>query len=268
MLNLGLAHLKQGDYAAAKPLFARLPRSNQSMELLATCELFTGNPARALELLKSVPRTPEILFVIGTAHLRLKQPAAARVAFGELLARASPAQAHLLMGRAYVDNQQFDEAIVEFKQALDLPPARLELAKAQISLRDNESAELNLRQILQARPTHSEAAYYLGSLLVLLAREDEALPLLEQARAARPDAWGAYYYLGRAQMQKGDAVKGFRHLEIAAKLNPEEAAVWFQLARAYQTLGRKAEASSARTRYDSLREASLEKTQPVLPPSR
>ncbi len=268
LLNLGLAYLKQGDYAAAKPLFARLQRTNQSLELLATCELFTGNPTRALDLLKALPRTPEILFLTGTSYLRLKQPAPAKAAFEEMLTVASSAQARLLMGRAYVDNEQFDEAIAEFKQALELPPARLELAKAQISLRDNESAESNLREVLRTRPAHSEAAYYLGSLLVLLAREDEALPLLEQARAARPDAWGAYYYLGRAQMQKGAAPKALTYLETAAKLNPEEAAVWFQLARAYQTLGRKAEAASARTRYNTLREASLEKTQPVLPPGR
>ncbi len=268
LLNLGLAHLKQGDYVAAKPLFARLPRSAQAAELQATCELFTGNPARALELLQGLSRTPEILFLTGTAHLRLKQPELAKAAFAGMLAASTPAQAHLLMGRAYVDNEQFDEAIEEFKQALELPPARLELAKAQISLRDNEAAEANLRRILQARPAHSEAAYYLGSLLVLLAREDEALPLLEQARAARPDAWGAYYYLGRAQMQKGATPKALPHLETAAKLNPEEAAVWFQLARAYQALGRKIEAATARTRYNKLREASLEKTQPVLPPAR
>jgi protein O-GlcNAc transferase len=267
LLNLAIAYVKQEQYAGAKPLLARLPRNNQTRELLATCELFTGNPARALELLDGL-HTPEALFLTGTARLRLKQPDPARAAFAELLASTSPAQAHMLMGRAYLDNGQFDESIAEFRQALDLPAARLELAKAQISIRDSEAAEKNLREFLQARPGYPEAVYYLGALLVLMAREDEALPLLEQARAARPDSWGAYYYLGRAYLQKGSAEKALALLERSARLNPDEAAVWFQLARACQTLGRGAEAAKARERFNAIREKSLEASQPVMPPNR
>ena len=69
-------------------------------------------------------------------------------------------------------------------------------------------------------------------------------------------------------MQKGAAPQALPFLETAAKLNPDEAAVWFQLARVYQALGRKAEATAARARYSAMREESLEKSQPVLPPSR
>ena len=268
LLNLAIAYVKQSDYEPAKPLLLRLPRNTQTRELLATCELFTGHSQQALSLLDGLPPNPEVLFLSGTARLHLKQPEAAKRDFAALLASASPAQAHLLMGKAYSDNAQFDEALVELKQALDLDPpslpARLELAKAQIGLRENENAEQNLRAVLAANPSHPEAAYYLGALLVLLAREDESLPLLQQARAARPDAWGAYYYLGRAYMQKGQAPQALPFLQKSSTLNPNEAAVWFQLARAFSALSRRPEAAQARARYDALRSASLEKTQPII----
>lgn len=268
LLNLAIAYVKQEDYAAAKPLLARLPRNAQTLQLQATCELFTGNPQRTLDLIAGLPTGAEVSYLKGTAYLRLKKPEDARRAFADLLASASPAQGHLLMGRAYSDNAQFDEAIVELKQALDLNPAsaaaRFELAKAQIGLRDNENAEQNLREILKSQPSHVEAAYYLGGLLVLLAREDEALPYLERARRARPDAWGGYYYLGRAYLQKGMAPRALPLLERASAINPDEAAVWFQLARAYQSLGRRQEAAAARARYDKMRSETLEKTQTIL----
>lgn len=261
ILNLGLAHLKQEDYAAAKPLFARLPRSEQSSQLLATCELFTGQAGRALALLEGLPRSAEVMFLTGTAQLRLGRKAEAKESFRELLAASSPAQAHLLMGRAYSENAQFDEAIGELKQALDLDrgslAARMELAKAQIGLRQNEEAEANLREVLRTNPRHPDGAYYLGSLLVLLSREDEAFPLLELSRTARPDAWGAYYYLGRAWMQKGQAGKALPLLEQAVKLNPGEMSAWYQLTRAAKAMGLEARSKEALARYEALRKANM-----------
>jgi len=275
LLNLGLAHLKLGDYSAAKPLFEKVDRSaqasEQSRQLLATCELFTGAPRRALELAETLPKSPERLFLEGTAHLKLKEPDAAKAAFGDLLASQPPAQAHLLLGRAYVESAMYPEALDELRVALQADPsslaARTEMAKAQIGLRQNDEAEKTLREILSAEPSNPDANYYLGSLLVLAGQEADALPYLETARKARPEGWGAYYYLGRARMQQKNAPLALPLLEQASRLNPEEAAVWFQLSRAYQALGRTKDVRAARERYDKLREASLESAQQVLAPS-
>lgn len=272
LLNLGLVHLKREEYGAALPLFAQVNRgrgaSEQSRQLLATCELFTGHAEKALELLGGLRRTAEMLFLSGTAKLRLKRGEEARRDFEELLRVAKPEQAHYLLGRAYADNGQLEEAKAEFRQALELPAARLELAKAQISGRETEEAEKTLLELLGAKGSDAEAAYYLGALLVLGGREGEAAPLLEQARAARPDAWGSYYYLGRARLQQGEAAKALPLLEQASKLNAGEAAVWFQLARTYQVLGRTAEAGAARTKFNALRERSQEALQTVMSPAK
>lgn len=276
LLNLGLAHIKQEEYAQARPLFARVDRSPiasvQSRQLLAACELFTGRPAQAIELTSTLPPSPEVLFLRGTAYLRLHRKADARATFDELLASAAPAQAHLLLGRAYADGAAFEEAAAELQQALAADPASLpaqfELAKVRIGLREFDEAERLLRSVLAARPTDGDAAYYLGALLVLSSREPEAVPYLTQARKSRPGAWGPPYYMGRALLQQGRAAQALPPLEEAAKANPDEAAVWFQLARAWQSAGRIAAATDARNRYQRLRRNSLEETRQVLAPGR
>jgi tetratricopeptide (TPR) repeat protein len=270
VLNLAIAYVKKSDYAAAKPLLAKLLENTQTRELRATCELFTGHPERALELLAGLPPSPETLFLTGTAQLRLKRRAEAQAAFQKLLTLAPPAQVHLLLGRAYADSTLFDEALVELRQAVALDPqsvpARLELAKTLISLRDNPAAEKELRAILASNPVQPDATYYLGAILVQQGRAGEAIPLLETSRAARPDAWGAYYYLGRAWMQK-DPAKAVPLFERASRLGPGEAAVWFQLARAYQTLGEFGKAKAARQRHSAISEKALERESQIIPPN-
>ena len=53
LLNLGLVYLKQDDYGRAQSYFARLhridPKNAQAANLLATCLVYGGEPARALE---------------------------------------------------------------------------------------------------------------------------------------------------------------------------------------------------------------------------
>lgn len=269
LLNLAIAFIKTGDYDSAKPLLEPLPRTTQTRELLATCELSGGQPQRALDLLDGLPPSPEVLFLGGTAHLRLHQPDEARAAFGRLLASAPPARAHLLLGRAYAQNALFDEALAELRQAVDLDPAsipgRLELAQTLISLRDNDAAAGELRAVLATLPSQPDAAYYLGALEVQQGRVDAALPLLEIARAARPAAWGAYYYLGRAWMEKRQPARAVGFLETASKLAPGESAVWFQLARAWQSLGRADKAREARSRHTALSEKSRENESRIVP---
>jgi tetratricopeptide (TPR) repeat protein len=271
LLNLAIAHVKRGDHASAKPLLTRLPSTPQTRELLAACELFTGQPQRALEILTDVPPSPEALFIRGTAHLHLQQRDHARAAFDRLFSIAPPAQVHLLLGRAYAESTLFEEALPELRRAVELDPAsvpaRLELAKTLISVRDNDGAATELRTILQTNHVQPDAAYYLGALLVQQGSEDEALPLLELSRAAKPDGWGSYYYLGRAWMQKDQAPKAVPLLEKASTLNPGESAIWFQLARAYHASGLPAKAKAARQRQTAILEKSLARESEIIPPN-
>jgi tetratricopeptide (TPR) repeat protein len=272
LLNLGLAYLKLEEYQSAKPLLARADRSPlasaQTKELLATCRLFTGEEAAAAAALETLPRTPGVLYLLGSAYLRLNQPDRARAVFADLLtASASPAQARFLLGKAYAEGAQFDAAAAELRQALVLDSrmtaARVELGKVLLGARDLEGAAREFRVALAGEPANVEATYYLGALLVLMRKEAEALPYLEKVRSARPNGWTSFYYLGRARMQLGHAAEAIPLLEKAAALNPDEAAVYFQLGRAYRAAGRISDAQRAAAAYTRLRDRSAEREESV-----
>jgi tetratricopeptide (TPR) repeat protein len=186
MLNLALAHIKREDYVAAKPLLERVDRgssrSPQSQELLAACHLHIGEVAAALAVLETLPRSPSVLFLLGTGYLKSDQKPKADAAFQELLSTAAtPAQAHFLLGKAYAESALLEQAAAEFGKAAELDPSlpriEVELAQAYIGLRDHEKAERSLRLALEKKPEGC------GSL-VLPGRADDAGRQTAGGRAA------------------------------------------------------------------------------------
>jgi predicted Zn-dependent protease len=270
LVNYGLAYLKADNHAAAKriftPLAARHPSDARLRELLATTQVFTGESNKALESLEQLPRTPNTIYLMGLANLRLGRRERARELLDESFPAAmSPAQAAFLRGKAYYDATLFEDAIREYRKArvldANLPGLRMELARVLVSIRDNDAAERELREILSSQPSDADACYLLGALLVQEGKEMEAVSFLEKARAARPDGWGAYYYLGRARLQANDARAAALLLEKAANLNPDESAVFYHLSRALKALGRDTAARKASARVAELKRQGVQRDQ-------
>ena len=280
LLNLGLAYVKQEQYDKALPLFSRIvasdPTHRQARELMATCQIYTGNPTAAVEQLETLRAAsasdPGILYLLGIAYSRLKQAQKAQAVFAEMMDAASPAQASFLMGKAYYDSGRFEEAAEAFQRTLEtdahLPGIHLGLGKVYISLRRNEEAEKELRLALEQDSRDAEAHYFLGGLLVLEGRITEAASHLEAARRLTPDSWGVYYYLGRVRLQEGTATQAVTLLQHAAQLNPEQAAVYYQLARALKLAGREAESRLALAKVKELKAGELKEEVDILSRSR
>ena len=270
LLNLGLAYLKEENHAAAKRIFTtffkRNPNDARLRELLATTQVYTGESEKALTLLEQLPRTPNTIYLMGLANLRLGHREKARELLDESFPAAmSPAQAAFLKGKAYYDATLFEDAIREYRKSRELdaglPAVQVELARALISVRDDTAAETELRSILKKQPPDPYACSLLGALLVQEGKETEAMTLLEKARAARPDEWGVYYYLGRARLQANDGQSTAPLLEKAASLNPDESAVFYHLSRALKALGRDAQARKASAKGAKLKRKGMERDQ-------
>lgn len=258
LLNLGLAFLKIDDYARAKPIFIQLAsiqsnRQAQARELLAICQLQTGDliPATSAleELIKQPFPSPGVYHFLALAYVKQKDNARAQQVLDLLLARLPSAQAHYLEGRVWYDAAIFDRALASFEKAFsddkNLEGLALQIGKTHLSLRNNEAAEKNFRNALSQLPSDIEAKYFLGALLVQQNQNDEALTLLTEVKSARPDLWGTSYYLGKAQLALGKPAAALPLLQEAARRAPNESPVQYQLARAYQALGRRAEATQA-----------------------
>ncbi|MBY0508421.1 MAG: tetratricopeptide repeat protein [Bryobacteraceae bacterium] len=261
ILNLGLAYLKLDDSAQAKPLFAALARQNspyqrQAAELLAICQLQTGEPSLAVRGLEQLATgenpSPGVFHFLALAYVKQKDLPRAQATLAKLYERLPAAQAHYLEGRVWYDSALFDRALESFRQAATadphLPGLALETGKTYVSLRDYPAAIEQLRQAPGV-----EGQYFLGALLVQEGQYAEATPLLAAVTEARPDLWGTHYYLGKAELALGHSAKALPLLQKAANRAPDESAVQYQLGRALQSLGRAAEAKQAFARVAQLK---------------
>lgn len=270
MLNLGLIYVKQESYGDALPLFGKLAAANgsnlQARELLATCQLNTGRVAAAIEGLEALrledPNKAFVLYMVGIAYLKNKEPEKARAALNELVATSPPAQSNFMLGRVYYESERFEEAAECYRTVLELDGsyagAHRELGKVLVSQRE-PAAEKEFAAALKQDPNDSEALYFLGGFLMQADRLQEALPPLERARDLNPGFWGTYFYLGKMKFQTGKPREAVPLLQKAAELNPGETSVYYQLGRALSATGRETEARQVLERVREIKARELDK---------
>lgn len=264
LLNLGLVYLKQESYQRALPLFEHVvaldPGHQQARQLADLCRIYTGTPdpaIRDLEVQRSAaPKNEQILFLLGFAYLKNRQPDLAKPVFEQMFEVAGPAKAQFLLGKACYDSALFDRAEESFlaveKVDPGFPGLHLELGKVYISQRRTADAIRELQQALKDQSGSEDPNYYLGSLLVQENRFAEGIPYLDQARKLRPDSWASFFYLGKAKLGLDQPAEAVPLLQRAVELNPDESTAWFQLARALQATGRKLDARQAFRRAQEL----------------
>ncbi len=268
LLNLGLVYLKQEAHAKALPLFKRVaaldPGHLQARQLLAVCRLYTGDVAPAIKDLEALraanPRDTQILFLLGFAYLKDKQPDTAKGVFQDMFAAAGPAQTQFMVARAYYEAGMFAPAEAAFHEVLKqdpgFPGVHLALAKAYISEHRAEDAKRELQLVLKENPDDADALYLLGGTLVQQdGRFEEAIPYLERSLKGKGDFWGPYLYLGRAKLELGKTAEAATLLQRAVELNPDDATAFYLLARALQACGRPGEARAALNRVRDLKMA-------------
>ena len=272
LLNLGLVYLRLENYPRALPLFERViaidPGHLQARQLAAVCRAYSGQltPAiRDLQTLRSgAPRDENILFLLGFAYLKSHQPDQAKAVFEEMFAAAGPVRAEFLLGRAYYESTQFEQAQQHLARVLELDPdfpgARVELGKVYISLRRTSDAIREFETVLRQNPEDPDAHYFLGGVLVQAGQFAESLPHLSRAKSAKPDFWAPYFYLGKAKLRLDHPADAVPLLQRAAKLNPDDASVSNLLGQALEACGRESEARVVFQHVNALRAASLEPT--------
>lgn len=279
LLNLGLAYLKQEQYANARPLFAKIaathPENSQARQLLATCELYTGQVTEGVGRLESLraaqPRDVGVLYLLGLGYYRLGEKDKAGALASEMMAASTTAQANFLMGRAAYEGGLFEEAASYLVKALgadpNIPGGHRELGKTYTSLRRPGAAQDELKLAIAADATDAEALYFLGGALVQDGNFDGASEPLEKARALNPDFWGNYYYLGRVRLAQRKPQEAAKLLGHASRLNPEEAAVYYQLSRALKQSGRNEESLRALAKVKELKTGKLERAAATFGPT-
>jgi len=235
--------------AALRSYLAWQSNSPDALYLLGYVLHRENRPADSLEVYtKAAARqqpTGDDLKVVGLDYVLLGDyPSAIRWLEKAVELDANNAEAWYFLGRAYYTRSRISEAKAAFEKVLQLKPND---AKAENNLglvfeseaRPAEAIEAYQQAIAwqQANAKPSEQPYLnLGGLLLDEGRNEEALPVLEQAAKLSPTNALCRLKLGIAYLRLLKLENARRELEEAARLDPENAAVHFQLGKLYKQM--------------------------------
>jgi tetratricopeptide (TPR) repeat protein len=108
------------------------------------------------------------------------------------------------LGTAYLENQQYQEAVTAW-QAVET-----------------------------VKPDYPQLHLHLGKAHLGADRPDRAWNSLQQALKENPKAAGVHFALGELSRQRGEREQAFNYYLTATQLDPQSGLAWFQLARIYR----------------------------------
>jgi len=263
-LNLALAFYKSARLDDAIPQLKRVlasdPEARSAYLVLADCYLQTGQEQEIVSLLR--PREQlfandlAYAYVLGTALLHLGNVTEGQTYVDRIFAAGESAEAHLLMGIAYLNQQDFRSARIELQQAVKLnarlPTAHSLHGRSLLSLGDQEAAEREFRRELELNINDFQANLQLAHLRARTQRFAEAAAYIERAVAIRPRDLAARKLLANLRLQTGKVKEAVDIFEAIVKEAPELVDVHVQLATGYNRLKRKADADRERAIIDRL----------------
>jgi tetratricopeptide (TPR) repeat protein len=173
-------------------------------------------------------------------------------------ATSDTTEAHLGKGYDALKLDRYEEAVREFRAALESDPsltlrARFPLALALFELHKPDEARRELEAVRHEVGDHPNVLYYLGRLDLDDRNFDGAIHNLKEA-AVRPPFPDTAYYLGYAYFKHGDLKAAEKWLKDAAQTNPSDARIPYQLGLIYRKEGREEESSKALARSEELRQ--------------
>jgi tetratricopeptide (TPR) repeat protein len=135
------------------------------------------------------------------------------------------------------------KAVVARMAQRDLPPdGLLLLGEAYSEVGEPQQALTTIQKALQANPSLPRAHYFAGMAQLKLKQPLAAIAEFEAELKLNPSDVETQFQLGKALLEQGKAKEALPHLEASAKLNPDIAAVHEQLSLAYRKAGRIADA--------------------------
>ena len=250
------AELKAGRLEAAldkaQVAVRRYPKSSHLQQLLGVVlyKLGMNEEARtalqhAIEYDSSVPQNYFDLALVDVVEEHYSDASKALETY--LYLDRMNAQAHVLLGRAYLNLNQTAPAIEQFKKALALNPvlplAHYHFGVAYQSLGNLQSALEQFYLEIRVEPEFSSPHWRAGNIELELGKLPEAEKLFEEAIRLNPRVCQPHYGLGRIYTERRQFPKAEKELTAALKFEPDNVRVHYALARLYQQMGNKEAAS-------------------------
>ncbi len=249
-LNLALAYYKMGHIADAATQLERVhaedPSNHQAVIVLGDSYLRMGQNKDVIRVLapeaKKYPDDLAIAYMLGTAYIRNKQVEPGQFLVDRILRNGDSAEAHLMLGSAKMNIQDFAGARDEFGKAValnpNLPEAHVLYAQALRLTGDSDQSSKEYQAGLAQDPYNFEANLQLGAN----AREDHDYERAEQyfqrALETRPGDPGVLYQLALIDADQAKLEPAREKLEALVKQYPEFTEAHVSLSLVYYRLKR------------------------------
>jgi tetratricopeptide (TPR) repeat protein len=180
------------------------------------------------------------------------------VAVANRLAQAYPGDAltYALLGSAYYNTGQSEEATRHLRKCLELNPGQADayeiLARVAYEKGQMEEAERLYRESLKRGPANPDLLNRLGQALMDMGRTEEAVRTFQQAAGLPRPAIESYYLLGQASLQSGNPAQAKESFRQAIALQPDHTQAFFGLYTACLRLGQTEEAGRHREQFQKL----------------
>ena len=156
------------------------------------------------------------------------------------------ADGHHNLGNALARQGRLGEAVEQFHEALRIHPghakAHYDLGNALARQGELDTAVIHFRQALRYSPSDASAHYNAGRILLEQRKLEEAMDLFRQALRIDPTHVKARYYLAVALAGQGDFEGADKEFREALRSEPNLAEAHAGLARALSAQGKKDEA--------------------------
>src|ERR1700761_7838615 len=249
-LNLALVYYKMGKIDEARIEFEKVhaedPSNHQAVLLLADCYSRMGREDEVIRVLepaeKKYPDDLAIAYLLGTALIRENRVDEGQLLVDRILRNGDSAEAHLMLGTAKMNVQDYAGARDEFAKAValnpNLPDVHVLYGKALMFTGDSDLSAKQFQSELAVDPYNFEANLQLGAAARL--EQDYATAAKYFARAAetRPGDPGVRYQQALIAIDENHLDEARQILEGLIKESPQFTEAHVSLALVYYRLKR------------------------------
>ena len=253
-LNIGLAYFRQNDFLSAIGPFESVvrdaPDSYQARYLLGLCYFFNDRWQDAINALEPLwgqaSDQMNYLYVLDIAAYKAKNAALEEKAGSRLVeVGQSTPEFHLLMGKAHLNREEYDEAVRELEAAVagdpKLPFVHFNLGLAYSKKQDYERAREEFRKDLEIEPDAAFTYEQLGIVNSTLQDEEEAAKNYRQALKLDGRLINSHMGLAKIEEHRRNYAAALSELDEIVRLDKENAGARYLRGQVLVHLGRQQE---------------------------
>jgi tetratricopeptide (TPR) repeat protein len=249
-LNLALAYYKTGQIDEATSQLEKLhmedPENHQGLLLLGDCYLRMGREDDVIRVLEPAeqkyPDDLAIAYLLGTALIRQKRVEEGQILVDRILRNGDSAEAHLMLGTAKMNVQDFAGARDEFAKAValnpNLPEVHVLYAKALVFTGDSDMSTKEYKTELKVDPYNFDANLQLGAGARLEQDYELADKYFARALETRPGDPGVRYQQALVAIDQARLEDAKELLEGLVKQSPQFTEAHVSLSLVYYRLKR------------------------------